>query len=528
MNRFELWVNDRPVEVRDEPPTRTLLDFLREREGLTGTKEGCAEGDCGACTVAVLDPDAPGGPRFRAINSCLLLLPMLRGKRVYTVEALASGKELHPAQQALVDHFGSQCGFCTPGIVMSMFEATYRSDLDGEDREARLEDQLAGNICRCTGYRPIREAANEVAGSRPNDRFLRMLEEAERPSTTRDCEEPRGAYEVESGKFYAPSTFDALFEILSGHPEAKIVCGGTDIGLLVTKQHRKLPCLVSLERLPGLKRIEKTRSSLIFGGSLPLTDLEQAARETLPPVCRMLRFFASRQIKHRATIGGNICNASPIGDLAPVLLALGAICHLRGEAGSRRVPMAELFLDYRKTALEGQEILEAVEVPLIPDDARASAYKVSKRRELDISSVSAAFFVRTSPSEEVTEARLAYGGMAATPARARGAEKALLGKKWTDEAIEAAVEALKNDFNPIDDLRASAWYRGVVAANLLRGFFAETKETRIPRLSLRPSGTVEPPPSSKAAASSDAASRSPQGRPNRGPMRSNEGKGEER
>ncbi len=544
MNRFHFWVNDRLVEVRDEPPVTTLLDFLRRRLRLTGTKEGCAEGDCGACTVAFLDPHARGGPRYRAINSCLVLLPMMRGRRVYTVEGLSVDGRLHPAQQALVDHFGSQCGFCTPGVVMSMFEATYREDLDAGHA---LDDQMSGNLCRCTGYRPIREAAAEVAGTRPKDRFLRMLEEASEKVDPRDEGDRGFAYVTSAGSFLEPRSFEALYEVLSKNPGARVVSGGTDVGLLVTKGSRRdnyrisdaaasasdfvarrsrssgyatllaphsrgasapsdlgsylfanpearesIPCLVSLEALPGIKRIEETKKSLVFGAALPLTDLEQAASSHLPPVARMLRYFAARQIKHRATIGGNLCTASPIGDLAPVLLALDATCILRRAGGRREVPVSKLFLDYRKTAVLEGEILEAVEVPLIPDDARAASYKVSKRRELDISSVSAAFFARVNSEGDVFEARLAYGGMAATPSRARQAEAALLGRPWTTETIELAASALEKDFKPIDDLRASAWYRRTVAANLLRGFFMETGEERLPLLSERPSGTVEP------------------------------------
>ena len=487
---LRFFLNDRPVADDSAPPTTTLLEFLREQQRMTGTKEGCAEGDCGACTVAILDPDAPGGPTYRAVNSCLVLLPMVQGRRVYTVEGLrdAAGG-YHPAQEAVVRELGSQCGYCTPGVVMALFEATYRRDL----REAwQLDDQMCGNLCRCTGYRPIRDAARAVAATCPKDQFTAQLAGAAADS-------PEFLRESGARIYATPTELSALWQQLAAHPDARLICGGTDLSLLITKRFQDLPALISLEGLAELRGISRSShgwrigSGWRIGATTNLADLESACLGEMAdytPLLRMLRYFASRQIKNRATVGGNLCNASPIGDLAPVLLSLGAAVELRSAAGSREVALDEFFLAYRQTALRPGEILAAVLLPDLPASARAGAYKVSKRRELDISTVAAGCYVELDPDGRVSLARIAYGGMAATPARARRLEAALLGRTWSIEQVEAALPALADDFRPIDDLRGSAWYRRTVAENLIRGFVLETRRTALPNLSQRPSGTV--------------------------------------
>ncbi|GMV39183.1 MAG: dehydrogenase [Myxococcales bacterium] len=474
MDAIRFHLNDRLVEEREAPPTTTLLRYLRDHLGLTATKEGCAEGDCGACTVAVLDPLAHGGPTYRAVNACLLLLPMVHGRRVYTAEGIGAGGGMpHPAQESIVQELGSQCGYCTPGVVMSLFEATYRADMDAP---WKLDDQMCGNLCRCTGYRPIRDAARRVAGSCPDDRFRALLAEDGGGATL--------SYEGAGQRYDAPGNVQEIVGLLDG--TERVICGATDLGLDVTKRHAKFPRLVSLEAAPELRAIRHDAGLWTFGAAAPLADVEAATAADLPSLARMLRFFGSRQIKNRATLGGNLCNASPIGDTAPILLALGARVVLRSRGGERRVPLDDFFVGYRRTALEAGELLVAVEVPDPPAGARIGAYKVSKRRELDISAVAAGMYVRVEGGT-VSEARLAYGGMAATPARAHAAEAALVGGPWTEAAVEAAVSAL--DFTPLSDHRGSAWYRATVAANLLRGFFVETRdgERRLPD---RPSATV--------------------------------------
>ncbi|MCK6529616.1 xanthine dehydrogenase small subunit [Myxococcota bacterium] len=473
--RFRL--NDAWIEEDSVPPTTTLLQYVRSR-GLTGTKEGCAEGDCGACTVAILDPHAPGGPALRAVNSCLVLLPMVQGRSVWTVEALREeGRPLHPVQEALVADLGSQCGFCTPGVAMSMLEACHREDVS---EPWQLDDQMCGNLCRCTGYRPIRDAARRVAGLRPGDRFAAALREPAPESMAL-------AYAHGGQRAFVPTSLPELWDVLDRHADARLVCGGTDLSLEVTRRFREPPCLVSLEGIPALRGVERDATGFRIGAATPLSDLHDAVRGHLPALDKTLRFFASRQIRNRATVGGNLCNASPIGDLPPVLIALGSHVTLASRHGRRRLPLQDFFLGYRRTALAPGEVMEAVDWLHPGPGWRVSAFKVSKRRELDISAVCAGCAVRLDGEGRIAEARLAFGGMAAIPRRASRTEAALLGRPFGEEAIEAAIPFLDEDFQPISDHRGSAWYRRTVAGNLLRGFWAEVSS---------PEGGLHPRPTS--------------------------------
>jgi xanthine dehydrogenase small subunit len=478
MEALRFCINDRWFEVKDLAPTTTLLRFLREHAGLGGTKEGCAEGDCGACTVAVVE-QTPAGPRFRGVNSCLLLLPMIQGKRLYTVEGLKTSGQHHVVQTVMAEKLGSQCGYCTPGVVMSLFEGCYRDDLD---EPWKIDAQMCGNLCRCTGYRPIRDAAKAVGGLKPDDRFLRAS--SEKP------ESMALSYATDKQRFFTPERLEALWPWLEQNPGARAVIGGTDLSLEVTKRYAEPPVLFSLEAIPQLRELAETERGFSIGAAVTLTDLEDWTRERLPPVERMLRYFGARQIKNRGTVGGNLCNASPIGDLPPVLIALGAEVVLASREGERRLPLDQFFLSYRKTALGPGEILARVEVPRPHANDRVCAYKVSKRRELDISAVASAFAVRLE-GNKVASARLAYGGMAATPKRASLAEAALLGQPWTAESVERAVEELVRDFTPLSDHRGSAAYRLKVAQNLLRGFLDESATAPMPRLPHPHTATVQ-------------------------------------
>jgi xanthine dehydrogenase small subunit len=479
--RFQ--VDGRAFAVDHLSPNTTLLEWLR-LNGFSGTKEGCAEGDCGACTVAVLDRDAPHGPTWRAINACIYLLPLCHGREFTTVQGAGSPTALHPAQQALVDTFGSQCGYCTPGFVMTMFEATYRDDLH---EPWQLDDQLSGNLCRCTGYRPIREATVRVAGTRPDDKFRRALSG---PRHLPMPVAPGLRYAAGDERHLRPADRAELWQALADHPEARVVCGATDLGLAVTKHGQRFPTLISLDGLADLRRIDDSTDTLWIGATTRLSDLEAVTARTHPSVHRMLRYFGARQIKNGGSVGGNLCNASPIGDLAPVLLSLDARVVIASSAGEREIPLSSFFLGYRQTSLRPGEILVAVRLPPLPADARTAAYKVSKRRELDISAVAAGIFVRVDADDTITDARVAWGGLAATPVRTPSVEAALVGRAFTEQSFVDAAAQLGDAVAPMSDHRGSAWYRLEVARNLLRGFYLETAETPHPQLGAGHSGTV--------------------------------------
>jgi len=474
-------LNGQHLAVGEVSPTTTVLEWLRAT-GRTGTKEGCAEGDCGACTIGLLD-DGPEGPTWRAVCACIMLLPQVFGRQIVTVEGLADDSGLHPAQKAMVNALGSQCGYCTPGFVMSLFEAAYRTDLDCDWKK---DDQICGNLCRCTGYRPIRDALYTVSGSRPKDRFLAQLDTApERESVD---------YTHGDQRFVRPATWEELWPVMASD-SVRFVNGATDLGLDVTQRFATYPLLVDLGALDGMRAIEPMAAGWRIGAGVLLSDLENWAEKHHDAIAKMLRFFASRQIKNRATLGGNLCNASPIGDLPPVMLAIDAVAVIRSEAGERRVPFGGEGKDgfwtaYRTTALGPGEVLSAIEFAPPPPNTYVTAYKVSKRRELDISAVSGAFALRRDGDGVVTHARLAFGGMAATPSRARRAEKALMGTVLDAESIGRAVDALAEDFTPIDDHRGTAWYRGTVAANLVRGFADEARTQASVPLPDRPTGTI--------------------------------------
>ena len=453
--------------VADAAPTATALDWLREAAGRRGAKEGCAEGDCGACTI-VLGEAGHGRMRYQAVNSCLMALPQLGGKFVLTVEGLAeAGGALHPVQQALVDTDGTQCGFCTPGFVMALFAFAHSGEAADDDT---IHDVLAGNLCRCTGYRPIVDAARRVGG-RVRDRFAAgeagiadMLAALPRAGRT---------YAFGAQRFFAPRTVAGLARLCADHPDARLLAGGTDLGLSIAKDREPHETLISVSHVPRLRRVLRRRGEIEIGAAATYTQVLPVFDRHYPSFARLIRRLGSRQIRNLGTIGGNVGTASPIGDSLPCLIALDATLVLRSVAARREMPIEEFFLGYRETALAPGEFIEAIRVPLLDEGRRFNAYKISKRFDQDISAVICACRIRVDGGI-VTDLRIAYGGMAATPKRARACEAALLGKPWSEAAARAAADALAADYAPIDDFRASAAYRSEVAANLLIRLHAQT------------------------------------------------------
>lgn len=447
-------LNGAPVRLVGVSPTRTLLDWLREERGLCGTKEGCNEGDCGACTVMVTD-----GTGARALNACILFLPQVHGKAVRTVEGIAGPDgALHPVQAAMVEHHGSQCGFCTPGFVVAMAAA----HLNGRTDHA---DQIAGNLCRCTGYAPILRAAKAAEG-------------APVPDWMRDA-----PLVVEGAGAFRPQSADELADWYAAHPEGTLIAGATDVGLWVTKQLRDLSPVAFLNEIKDLQRIERDGDTLRVGAGVTISALWEAMRPLHPSFAELLRRYAGVQVRNAATIGGNIANGSPIGDGPPALIALGATLHLRRGDERRAMPLEDFFLDYRKQDRRPGEFVEAVTFPATAPALRC--YKLSKRFDQDISAVCGCFNV-TVEGDRVTAARIAFGGMAGTPKRAKAVEAALTGQPWTEATVFAAKAAFAQDYTPLSDMRASAAYRLTTAANMLSRYVYDLSGTPVSVLEVAP------------------------------------------
>ena len=468
------------VELENVDPTRTVLQFLREDLGRTGTKEGCAEGDCGACTVALAELDSSGdGLSLKTVNACIQFLPTLDGKELITVESLdGGGNGLHPAQQAMVEQHGSQCGFCTPGFVMSLF-GLYKTQIDPSRRD--IDDALAGNLCRCTGYRPIVAAARAMYDMpAAADDWLRQPHGADQAVADRVERLHRIArdhsLELHHGNraFFAPRTIDELAGLLELHPEATILAGGTDIGLWVTKQYRELDSLIYTGEVEGLADISKSDTHLEIGGAATFSDAMSAILEHYPLLDEMLRRFASPPIRNSATLGGNVANGSPIGDSMPALMAAGASIVIRSGAGSRELALDEFYRGYQVNDLRPGEFIERIRLPLPGPDTRLYCYKLSKRFDQDISALCMACRLEFE-DDRVRSIRIACGGLATTVKRATHCEQALAGRSWTEDTIAEGMAAFARDFEPITDMRASASYRLRCGQNLLRRLYLETR-----------------------------------------------------
>ncbi|HEY8575041.1 MAG TPA: xanthine dehydrogenase small subunit [Devosia sp.] len=465
-------LNGEDVSLTDVRPDMTLLDWLRLDRRLRGSKEGCAEGDCGACTVLVgrLSGDEI---IYDSVTACIRFVGSLHGTHVVTIEHLR-GEDgiLHPVQQAMVDHHGSQCGFCTPGFVMSLYGLWMR---DPQPSQAAIEKALQGNLCRCTGYAPIIRAAKAMGdyGQPAGDPLL-----AERIALTNGIKALADGRRVEIGegenRIIVPASLDDFAAIYEANPTATIVNGSTDVGLWVTKFMRPIGPVIFINHLQELKRIAENDSEVRLYAGVSYSEALPVVTAHFPHMSELWNRIAGEQVRNMGTIGGNIANGSPIGDTPPPFIALGAKLHLRRGEHRREIKLEDYFLAYGKQDRQPGEFVESVTIPLLPAGEKFAVYKVSKRCEEDISALCGAFRVFVNDAGMVGMARIAFGGMAATPKRAKAVEAALVGKPWNEATIENAVAAFAADYQPISDMRASADYRLLTAQNLLRRFYLET------------------------------------------------------
>ena len=455
-------------------PTTTVLNYLRSLPGHKGVKEGCAEGDCGACTVVIAESGADGKLKYRSVDSCLVFLPMIHGKQIITVENLAVSdkqrKKLHPVQQQMVETNGSQCGYCTPGIVMSLF-GIFKNHLK-PSREV-IQDALVGNLCRCTGYQPILEAAQKACTNDQTDQFsenekviLSMLQEITSEKRTIEIL-------TSTQRYFKPFMLTEAFRIRKENPEATIINGSTDMALRQTKKHELLSAIIDLSSVDELAFLREEPGCFVCGAGVTMEQLKQATADKLPAFHKILSVFGSLQIRNLATLGGNVCSASPIGDLLPSLIAYGAEVKLCSEKSERIIELEKFITGYRKTDIRKDELLTEISIPKYKRDTKVISYKVSRRKDLDISTVSAAFRLKVD-NGNVAEIVIVYGGMAAMVKRALETEKFLKGKLWSRENIQMAMKILTKEFKPISDARSEAVFRTKVAENLLLKFYLET------------------------------------------------------
>lgn len=466
-------LNDREIALTTVQPTATLLDFLRLEKRMTGTKEGCAEGDCGACTVLVGRLSA-GELVYESVNACIRFTGSLNATHVVTVEHLAAKDgTLHPVQQAMVDYHGSQCGFCTPGFIMSLYGLWLSKDNPGR---ADIEKALQGNLCRCTGYEPIVKAAEAVAKARPDAVFDPIVKARNGIISKLTAIRSPQTIHMTSGDatLIVPGTAADLAEVLADHPQATIVAGSTDVGLWVTKQMRALNPVIFINGLEDLQFIRETEDGIVIGAGVSYSAAFSAISARYPAFGRMLDRLGGEQVRNMGTIGGNVANGSPIGDTPPPLIALSASVNLRSKTGQRTVPLEAYFIEYGRQDRKLGEFVESIFVPHLPADDHFAVYKISKRRDEDISALCGAFRLSLNSDNTVASARIAFGGMAGTPKRASNVEKALVGNLWNEETVKTAQAAFDADYQPLTDWRATAAYRMLTAKNLLLRFFLET------------------------------------------------------
>lgn len=455
-------------------PSTSVLNYLRALPSHKGVKEGCAEGDCGACTIVLAEPCKSGKHlKYTAVNSCLLFLPMLDGKQVITIENLAQGEQLHPVQEALVEAHGSQCGFCTPGIVMSMFALYHQR---GKVDRTEAEDALSGNLCRCTGYRPIMDACINVIAAKTSDAFDKneasMLHQLQELHKKRCAAEFRSANQL----YMRPSKLSEALQCRDKHPEAIIINGATDIALRQTKKFEHLPSILDLSAIAELRQFEVLDQSLHIGSGLNLESIRRHSSDDLPVLSQLLDVFAARQIRNVATLGGNVGSASPIGDTLPLLFVLQAQINLVSIHGERSLPIESFIKGYRATDIKPNEIIKSIQIPLLESNSICRSYKVSKRKDLDISTLSAAFYMSKNDDGTLREVRVALGGMAATTVRSTFVEEFLINQAFTRMNAEICAGMIESEFSPISDARSSDQYRRRVAGNLIMKFWSENQD----------------------------------------------------
>ncbi len=460
-----------PVSLVNVPPDRTLLEVLREDLGCTGTKEGCGEGDCGACTVVLGELEGER-IRYRAINSCIRLAHSVDGMSLWTVEDLAADDgTLHPAQEAMVRCHGSQCGFCTPGFVMSLFGMYQNHVCAGAAITRELaQEELSGNLCRCTGYRPILDAAQQMAGLPAPEVDAARVDKAAL-LRLRDTVRVGGAV---GGMYLSPKTMPELLATRAAHPDAQIVAGCTDVGLWVTKMHMRLDKVLDVSAVSQLQRIETYDRHIAIGAAVTLTDAFDALVSERPQLKTFANRFAGLPVRNSGTLGGNVANGSPIGDSMPLLIALNANLVLMSQRGNREMPLEDFYTGYRKNVLASDEVLAWIKVPRPAEGEFLRAYKISKRYDDDISAVCLVVNMLLE-GKLVREVSIGAGGVAATPVRATHAQAFLAGKEWTADAARGAGVQLRAQFQPISDMRASAAYRSEVLGNLMQRFWLESQ-----------------------------------------------------
>lgn len=464
-------LNGSVVTIADTDPSQSVLALLRDRLQRTGTKEGCAEGDCGACTV-VIGELVEDDLKLETVNACIQFVPSLDGKALFTVEDLRQPDgALHPVQQAMVDCHGSQCGFCTPGFIMSLWSVYLKHEADNSRAdEQELRNALSGNLCRCTGYRPILNAGEQMFDlplvQFDREQIKKQLKDLQREQTF--------VYRWQDKTFFAPRTLAELTQLRADYPQATILAGCTDIGLWVSKQLRELDPIIYIGQIQELRSIQQHSDYLRIGAGVSLTDAYQAISQHYPEMDEMWERFASQPIRNAGTLGGNIANGSPIGDSMPALIALNARVILASTEGERTIALADLYVDYMKKSMGADEVVSAIELPLPHAKQQFRCYKIAKRFDSDISAVFAAFSAQIEQGK-VTSIAIAYGGMAAIPKRASQTEAALISQDWNEQQVKAAMQILAQDFKPLDDMRASADYRLLTAQNLLFRFYLETR-----------------------------------------------------